>query len=885
MSATSVAGALAALVLAGAVPQDAELADGEARLAAGDLRGAMIRFERAVRADPGDAVARRRLAEALLLLGEADRAEKMARAARRDAGTPEARDAAALVHAEALLALERFADAEDAAQAASAAPRRAGLLALARAERALARGEPEAALRLLPDAVRVPGLRSRAELVAARAQYARGDLVRARRLTERVLKSDADAFDALLLRARLALRAGDTGRAGTLADAILARDPGNVSAGAVGIEAALRRGETERARALHRELAPLDETDPRPAYLAALIALAEDQPRLAGDAIAGIEPWLESVEGGAVLIARVKAANGRLAQAERTLRARLRVAPRDAAARAQLIDVLDRSGKGDEADDLLAEGLASDPEDAGLVARRAERLMTAGRADEATRLLTARDPARASLTAALSGAGHAASAGVDAAPDARADTLLAAYAALRRGEGRGALAAARDAVAATERSAVALNLLAAAQAASGDEAAARRTLDEVIAADPDYLAAIANRAALTGSDRALLTGLRAAREAGATSAGVLTALATEAWVHGEADEALEAARAAVQAERQAEGQLEGDDGDPAARLLLARLQQLTGADPSATLDALLGDAASAPQAVLPAAALLEARGEAGRAAPVLERLARRNPDPRFALAAASARAAAGEGTAALRGLLAARRAAPTDPRLAARAIEIAAATGASEDAAARLSDDAVRDGALTPAQAEAARLAGLGRNDAAARALLAEADDPRSVARAVRLAREPETVEAATRAVAALADQRPGDAALLLTLGGARLDAGDAAGAEAAWSQALAARPGDPIILNNLADLRGRADPAAGLPLARDAYAAAPREAAVAQTYARLLAGTGDEARARRVLRRALLGAPTDAGLLAALARLEGPGEAPVAGPGDAAGR
>ena len=845
---------LAALALANAAPQDtspenAALRDGEARLSAGDARGAMIRFEEAVRADPGDATARRRLAEALLLLGEADRAEKMARAARRDAAGGAARDAAALVHAEALLALRRFADAEAAAEAAAGSPERAGLLALARAERALRGGEPEAALRLLPAAVRVPTLRTRAELIAARAQYARGDLVRARRLTERVLETDADAFDALLLRARLALRAGDTGRAGALADAMLERDPGNVSAGAIAIEASLRRGETERARAYHRALAPLDEADPRPAYLAALIALAEGKPRAAGDAIAGIEPWLRGVDGGAVLIARIKTANGRPAQAERTLRARLLVAPDDAAARAQLVDVLDATGKAEAADDLLAEGLTRDPGDPRLVSRRAERLMREGRADEATRLLAELDPARASLTAALSSAGGGQ---VEAAGG---DALLAAYAALRRGEARGALNAARQAVEATGRGPVALNLLAAAQAASGDETAARRTLDEVIARDPDYLAAIANRAALTGSDAALLHGLRAAREAGATGVSVLTALATEAWAHGAPDEAVEAARAA--------------GNDPSALLLLARLLVLTGEDPSDTLAVLMRGHADAPGVLLPAAALLEARGEAGAAAAPLDRLARRNPDPRLALAAASALEAAGQDARALQVLTRARAAAPGDPRLAERAVMIAA-RGADEEAVAAVIADALRDGALTAAQAEAARLAARGRPDEAATVLLGEPESPQSVVRALGLARGTQTRRDAAEAAARLAERRPGDAALLLALGGARLDAGDAAGAEAAWSQALAARPGDPILLNNLADLRGRDAPAAGLPLARDAYAAAPGEPAVAQTYARLLAETGEAARARLVLRRALLSAPTDGGLRAALAASEG---------------
>ena len=835
--------ALAALAAALAITvQDGALADGEARLAAGDARGAMIRFEQAVRADPSDADARRRLAEALLLLSEADRAEKMARAARRDGGG----DAAALVHAEALLALSRFAEAERAAESADASPRRDGLLSLARAERALGAGEPERALRLLQAAVRDPYLRTRAELVAARAQYARGDLVRARRLTERVLDDDDGSFDALLLRARLALRAGDTGRAGALADDILSLDPGNVSASAVAIEAALRRGDLDRARTLHRALRPIDDTDPRPAYLAGLIALAADDPRRAGDAIAGIEPWLQTVDGGAVLVARVKAANGRLAQAERTLRDRLRSHPRDAAARAVLIDVLDRSGKRAEADTLLSEGLSIEPGERRLLTRQAERLMQAGRLDEATSLLAGRDAARAELTALLGGAGSGLA---DEAGDAEA--LLAAYAALRRGEGRGALDAARAAVAA-KRSPVALNLLAAAQAAAGDEAAARRTLDEVLAADPDYLAAIANRARLSRADGALLRGLREARAAGAKSPAVLTALATEAFVHGAPEEAEEALAAL------------GDD--PGAQLLLARVRHAAGGDPRPILDDLLAAHPDEPGIVVPVAALLEARGEAGAAAPALDRLARRTDDPGLALAAASAFEAAGEPAQAARRLRAAQRQHPGHLGLAEALIGATVRAGAPDEALARLAGDLAADGALTTAQARAAGLRAAGNDDAAARALLSEPDDRQSLLRAASLARTDAVRGNVTNALAALAERRPGDVPVLLALGGLRLDAGDAAGAERAWQQALAARPGDPVLLNNLADLRGRSAPAEGLPLARDAYAARPNDPAVAQTYARLLRAAGEEARALRVLRRARLAAPADEGLAAALA-------------------
>ena len=839
--------ALAILFLCGA--QGAGVADGEARLARGDARGAMIRFEEAVRADPSDAHARLGLARALLVLGEAERAEKMARAARRE---PALRAEGALVHAEALHALGRF---EEAARVAAEAPpslRRAGLLSLARAEEALVRGAPEEALRLLPDAVRDDGLRVRAQLVAARAQYARGDLVRARRLAERVLRVEATSFDALLLQARLALRAGDTGRAGALAGRMLRMDPGNVSAGAVAVEVALRRGEVDEARRLHAALAPAEGTDPRPAYLAALIALAEGDVRSAGDAVATIEPWLESIEGGAVLLAQIKMRNGHLAQAERSLRARLRTNPRDADARSLLIDVYDRSGKNDRADTLLAEGLTLTPDASSLVARQVERLIAAGRADEATTMLSSRNDAAAALTAALAGtsSGVAAKASTGAPG---ADALIEAYAALRRGDGQAAVAAARTAVERTGGGVVALNLLAAAQASSGDEDGARRTLDTVIRREPDYLAAIANKAALEGGQGALLEGLRQAREAGAKSSAVFEALAAEAWTVGAADEALAAAAAAGDA--------------PPSLLLRARLEFLTGAPLDETLTRLLAVTDDA-RVLLPAAALLEAGGDAGRAAPALERAARRTSDPRVALAAVTALEAAGDSDRAAARLRAARDGAPTDPRLGEAEIVRAASGG---NAGGDVVADVVRDGALSAPHARAVLLQAQGETAAAADVLLkADADrDALMMALALVPKVDASRADRILAAATGLSAARPADAGLLLALGGARLSRGDATGAEAAWQDALAARPGDPILLNNLADLRGRGDASRGLPLARDAYAAAPTVPAVAQTYADLLARSGDQAAAVRILRRARLTAPTDRQLKAALARVE----------------
>ena len=733
----------------------------------------------------------------------------------------------------------RFEDAKAAADAAGPSAARAALTGLADAELSLAEGEPEAALGALRAAITAPGFERRAELAAARAQYARGDLVRAQRLLDGLIRDDDQSFPALLLRARVALRSGDASRARTLAAAMLARDPGNVSAGAVAIEASLRGGDREAARETLRTLRPVGD-DPRPAYLAALIAVEEGRLREAADAIAPIEGWLGTVDGGAVLIARIRADAGRLGQAEKVLRDRLRQVPGDRASAGLLIDVLDRAGKPDRADEVLEDALRASPGAPDLRALSAERLIARGQPDEGLAILEEIDPARAQLIAALTGP--------DLAAAPRSD-LLSAYAGLRRGDTAAALTAARRAVEA-ERSAPALNILAAALSRSGDEAGARAALEEAVATDPDFLAPIANLAGLKGGEDALLTELEAARKAGADGAPVLMQLAAERFAAGDAEGAIEAAEAAAKTRA------------PEAALLLARLRIANGASASAGLVALANAHPDEPEVVMPAAALLESAGKAGLAAPALARLARLTGDAGQHLAAAAAAEAAGDERAAVLAARRAAKAAPDDPR-AARAVVAyeAKLLGAGE---------ALRNasgGPLAPAHARAVALDATGDRAGARAALLAAADglDGAGLVMLLRLSVGTPDEASAITALSAHVDAYPGDVPALVALGAALAEAGRTTRAEDALRRALAAAPGDPIVLNNLADLRRERDPAGALAMARSAHARAPGVAAIAETYAGLLAAQGDAGEARRVLRRARLAAPSDP----ALARAE----------------
>lgn len=815
--------------------------EGRDRLTDGDARGAMIRAEQAIRADPSDAQARVLLAEALLVLGEADRAEKMAGAALRDG----AGDAARLVQAEALYTLGRFAEAETIAAEASEAvgdPRRAAVLGLARAELSLLDERPEAALSALGTVVTVPSFARRAELVAARAQYARGDLVRAQRLLDNLIAADDLSFPALLLRARVALRSGDAARARQLADAMLTRDPGNVSAGAVAIEAALRLGDRTGARAVLATLEPLGD-DPRPAYLGALILLEEGKVREAGDVIAPIEGWLSTVDGGAVLIARVRAETGRTSQAEKVLRDRLRRDPADVAAAATLINVLDNAGKRARGDEVLEQALRAAADAPALVSLAAERMIAAGKPDAGLALLAEQDPARAQLLKALFGG--------DAAAAPRS-ALTESYLALRSGDTQRAMAAAQRALSA-ERSPAALNLLAAAQARSGDSSAARESLNEAIERAPDFLAPIANLAALDGGPDALLIGLERAFESGARSPSILSRLATERFVTGRTDEALDAARAAA------------IDGDPAAALLLARLRLAAGVEAAPGLAALMAAHPTDPAVIMPAAGLLEGAGRAASAAPALLRLARHTREAGHYLAAAAAADAAGDKRGAA---LAARSALKQNPGAAPAvlAVVIYDTKLLGVEAGLAVANDAPADRVRLRAAAfetagQAAKARDLLLSNTASLSSAGHLD-------LLRLATGTDDEAAAIDALRAWADRHPDDVGVLVALGATYGAANRTTLAEDALRRGLAARPNDPVLSNNLAALRADSDLAGALTLSRAAYAQAPQRAAIAQTYAELLAKTGQADDAARILRRARLGAPTDPDLSATLAGL-----------------
>ena len=797
------------------------LEEGYLKLDEGEPRAAMIRFEQALRANPDDMAARLGLSQALVRMGAFERAEKMARVVQRRAPSEEV----SLVLAEALFGQSKFDEAKRAIGSVADGADAQALRALMTAEEALLQAQPAVALQGLGPALDHDRLGRLAQLSAARAQYMRGDLVRARRLVETLTVDGDRAIPALTLRARLALRSGDPARAKALADDLLAVDPSNVAAGAIGVEAALRAGDKDSARAVLATLEPQQPNDPRPAYLEALILLEEGKVSEAATVVGPIEPWLTGYAGGATLLAEIKQATGRTAQAETILRERLARAPGDSGARQGLVTLYRDTDKVTQASEVLEEGLALTPADPGLLQLKAQLALANGQYEAAEAAVAKASGTDIALAQFLGS-------GTNDVP------LLEALAALQGRDTDLALAKAQRAVVASPGDPLALNLLAAAQARAGDTSSAKATLDGLIAAHPDFLAAILNRASLNEGDDPLRPVLEAAREAGAKSEAVLTRLAEEHYVAGDTPKSLALIRGIVA-------------GDPADgnRLWAGRLFFVQN-HKSKAVTFLSG--ITNPTMASDAARLLLALGEAEEAA----RLASLSDDA--ALRAEALRAMGQQDDANLL-LEEAFRAQPTDAALAIAWLEGLA--GANIDAALQQLNS---DKALAPYRGPVmeARLLSLAGKDKAAWAALDRAPKTMpSFAVAATLPRMEGQTQALIKDLVTYTDAYPTDLSALLLLSGIAVDVGDKKRAEAALAAALTVSPGNPFALNNLALARRASDPEGALALAERAFRLAPQNPSITETYADFLKQNGNVEKARRLVRRARLSAPLDEGL------------------------
>lgn len=814
---------LAATLSALAGPAFGQVDEGQSLLAAGDARAAMIRFEKAVRRSPEDMQARLGLAQALIGLGEFDRAEKMAQLVYRRTQSPQS----ALVYAEALFGLERYGEAETALKAAGDHPDRASLAALIAAERALAAGDPEAALAGVRTASAHPHFGRYALLLGARAQYARGDYVRARRLVERILSSDEAAVPALQLSARLALRTGDHMRAREIAEKIMVLDPGNVDAGAVLVEVALREGDSQAARAVLAELKPRQANDPRPAFLEALILLEEGNTAQAGIVTSSIKPWLETAPGGAVLLGQIKIATDKLAQAEQILRKRVSDAPDDHAARKLLIEVYDRTDRADLGDQVLADGLVRYPENTVLTAFRVERLLARGDINAAASLLQAGDLSdEGIILTALGGAADTTN-----ADDLEAvRNLVSAQAALKHQDFAAAIKQAQAASKRPSLKPLAGSIIAEATMLGGDRERAKDLLNEIIAQYPDYLTAIEDRASLDANPQALRRQLERAVDLGAQSAPVFRRLAIELYVAGEGDEAAARAREAFSAKGAGL-----EDRLIEARILLARSDQVAARQAlERAIATMKNEDGSTALAV---AMLLDRAGDKAAAIALAIKLADGGEGVPATLYAASLARREGMLDEAIRLLDLGFHAHPDDQEIATQLLEsLSERDCASGTTRLEGSDD------LRPFDSPALRarmLAACGRPTAAIELLSASPAQLENFVVWAELAQDRAKKAALLGRLVPLTKRHPDNVPLLVLAGSVATELGETETAEDAIAAGLAVVPNDPILLNNLAVLRMDRDPAGALALAERAYKGRPDLAEIVKTRIAALKAAG----------------------------------------------
>lgn len=808
-----------------------------------DPRARLLRFEEAIRDNPDDMAARLGLARALIDVGDYGRAEKMARVALRRERTETSR----MIVAEALFWQGQVDEADQLLGTAGyiGGDDFLSLKAIVSGEAALMSGDPEEALRRVKDAERHPRFGDMARLIAARSQYARGDLFRARRLVEDIIAQGRRNVPTLVLRAQMALRSGDLVRARALTDQIDQMLPGNIAGGVIAVETMLRQGDVGAAKAKVASLTTARSTDPRPAYLNALVLAAEGDVRGAIDAVSNVEPWLAETPGGAIFLADLKLASGRERQAETILRRRLNQDPLDFPAMQLLVRLLDQTARSAEADAMLAEAMAGGDDSENLRRLRIDRLLASGQYDDAATLLGDEMKADGSWVAAL------ARLQMDdpAAPPTlggRSEDLVRVMAALRSGDYPRAGGLASEALAGDPDNPLLLNLQAAARLQSGDELTARRILEDLVQQYPNFFAAIVNLAALSEERTALLNRLEQALERGATSAKIHHQLSIERFVLGDVAGALSAAQAAALA----------DDAVLRDRLLRPRLLLAVGQEREAQTE-LRRLGSTGPSDVESRLGIAQMMGDAGlprEGAALIATMTLGDAPVEQILALADLYEAAGDDRERLSLLAVAHEAQPGNlliteawlSALAKRDMTWARESLAGLD----LTDPDIAVGL------EARMLAASG-DKAGARALLNRAPVSYPVLSvSFSLADTLSQRRIVLRRVNEYLVRTPADPRVLILKSGLALDLGERAIAAEALSEALALVPRDPVLMNNLALAESTRSLDQALALAAEAYAATPGNAAIAETYATLLIEAGQPDLAARVARRALLTAP-----------------------------
>ncbi|MBU8536726.1 XrtA/PEP-CTERM system TPR-repeat protein PrsT [Falsiroseomonas tokyonensis] len=804
-----------AALMAASVPAFADAQDrARAAAARGELRAAQIEWRNAVREQPDSGAVRMGLAEASLQLGDAETAQREARAALERGHDPAAATAlllrSYLIQGRMRDLLADFPEVQAPPDVAAQVAAARALAQLSLRDVAAARSSVALAERLDPGALE-PGL------AAVALAVAEGDRAAAEARVDRLLQAYPDSDEAWLRKGSLQMDRGD--RAGAVASfgRVIARAPGDVPARLRRADARLRMNEPAAAAEDIDAVLAIAPNNVTAAYLRAMQLVSQRSWQAADAALQRISAQLSNFPDGFLLLALTKTGLGQRAQAEDAARRHVARWPDDPRGAKLLAGMVMADGRNREAVAVLTRATQNRPRDAQLYDLLARAQTAIG--------------ARRQAVQALEEAARI-------APEDAALLTRLAIARMAAGDAEGAQGAVERSLDLGPAQPGAREMLAAAALARGDLEAAAAELEQLdAAARQGEMAGV-----LEGTLRLLrldLAGARAAFE------GVLARKADSAPARLGLARVLVLQDSAAEAVPLLGAVLRAAPGNVEAMTRLAALAQRQGpvaeAAQAALAAAQAAHPAAAPLALARANMLLQRRDIAGALA-LLDTPALRNqrgvalPLARSELHAAAGAFAAAE-TAAQEALAEDPASVPARRQRAALLLRAGDARGAEallREGLRASPGDAVLQQALLgmvrqtsgaeAAQAEAARMArqanagpdaralpgdvlmGLQRHAAAAEAYAAAQAAAPSSTLALRQAaalRAADRMAEASRVLEAWVAEHPDDLAAQSALAQLDLMAGRHAAAEARLRRVVAAQPENALALNNLAWVLG----------------------------------------------------------------------------------
>ncbi len=306
--------ALAALLLA-AGPASANMDRAREAMARGDLRAAQLELRNAIRQNPQAVEPRITLARLSLELGDADTAEREARAAM-ERGFDRVQGTQIVLRAHLALGRTReilrdFPMPSDPAQAPLGA-RIAAARALAHLQlddRPAARAAAEDAVRLGPDV-------AEAHLAQSAVAVAFGDREAAERAADRALQLDPNSVEATMRKATLVYQRGQPAEAADLLQPLIARQPTLTPARVLRADALLRLGRDADARVEVDAVLRAQPGNASANYLHALLLGRAGDWRAADETFQRIGAALANFPEGFLMAATARRQVGQAAQAE-----------------------------------------------------------------------------------------------------------------------------------------------------------------------------------------------------------------------------------------------------------------------------------------------------------------------------------------------------------------------------------------------------------------------------------------------------------------------------------------------------------------------------------------------------------------------------------------